>query len=92
VCNRFGGELATHRPRAGLVERANGGEERLLHDVLRRGGVADDEQRGPVGARPVAPEEPLERFRRPSLRLEDPAVLVRRTYVDTFGRSREVPR
>ena len=51
-----------------------------------------DEQRGPVGARPVAPEEPLERFRRPSLRLEDPAVLVRRTYVDTYGRSREVPR
>src|SRR5581483_2733636 len=42
------------------VEVANGGEERLLRDVLGGGGVVDDEVRRAVGAGPVVPEQRLE--------------------------------
>src|SRR5207244_11309676 len=42
------------------VERADGGEERLLGDVLRGGGVVDDEEGGAVRARPVGAKERLE--------------------------------
>src|SRR5437868_1585098 len=53
------------------VERAHRGEERLLRDVLGRGGVADDEQRRTVRARPVTPKELLERLRRAALSVTD---------------------
>ena len=39
------------------VERADGGQERLLGDVLGRGRVVQHEPRRPVGARPMAAEE-----------------------------------
>ena len=42
------------------VEIADGGEERLLGDVLGGGGVARDEPRRPEGARPVLAKEPFE--------------------------------
>ena len=54
------------------VEMAHGSEEGLLGDVLGRGRVAGDEQRGPVGARPVLAKEPLEIGDRPALGTSDP--------------------
>jgi hypothetical protein len=48
----------------GAVERAERGDERLLRDVLRGGGVVHDQPRGPVGARPVQREQRLERVAR----------------------------
>ena len=56
---------AERPPAVEAVERAHGCEKRLLRDVLRGGGVVDDEQRGAVGARPVQPEELLERRTEP---------------------------
>src|SRR5207249_6275871 len=44
------------------VEGAHGREERLLCDVLGCCGVADDEQRRAIGARPVGAKERLERL------------------------------
>ena len=57
------------------VEVAHRSQERLLGDVLRRGRVAGDEQRRPVGARPVLAEEPLEIGDRPALGTPDPGAL-----------------
>ena len=51
------------------VDRANRGEERLLGDVLRGGRVVDHEVRRPVRARPLAPEQLLERLGRAALGL-----------------------
>src|SRR6266511_4611398 len=57
------------------VERANGGEERLLRDVLRGGGVVHDEVRSAIGARPVLAEEGLEIRDRSTLRTANPRAL-----------------
>jgi hypothetical protein len=51
------------------VDRANGGEERLLRDVLRGGRVVDYQIRRPVCPRPLAPEQLLERSGRAALHL-----------------------
>ena len=50
------------------VQRADGGQERLLGDVLGRGRVVDDEPRRPVGPRPMAAEELGEGLARAALR------------------------
>src|SRR5439155_9288953 len=57
------------------VERAYGGEKRLLCDVLGRRGVVHDEIRGAVGARPVLAEEGLEIRGRSTLRTANPRAL-----------------
>src|SRR5581483_5874534 len=57
------------------VEVANGGEERLLRDVLGGGGVAGDEPRSAKRARPVLAEEPLQVGGRAALGTPDPSAL-----------------
>ena len=57
------------------VEVANGGEERLLGDVLGGGGVAGDEPRRAERARPVLAKEPLEVVDRAPLGTPDPGAL-----------------
>ena len=78
------------------VEVANGGEERLLRDVLSGGGVARDEVRGPVGPRPVLAEEALEVGDRPALGSPDPGALrhpstLRRKVLIRSIRDRDLP-
>src|SRR5579885_2433385 len=58
------------------VEVADGGQERLLRDVLGGSGVAGDEPRCPERPRPVLAEEPFEVGHRPALGAPDPAALV----------------
>ena len=57
------------------VEVADGGEERLLGDVLGGGGVAGDEVRGPKRPGPVLAKEQLEVGDRPLLGTLDPGAL-----------------
>ena len=58
----------TERPAAvEAIQRADGGEERLLCDVLGGGGVVHHEPRRPVGPRPMAAEELGEGLRRAAL-------------------------
>ena len=58
------------------VEIADGGEERLLCDVLGCARVVHDEIRGAVGAGPVQPEERLDPRSGPSLRRAHEGALV----------------
>src|SRR5689334_20913729 len=67
------------------VEVADGGQEGLLGDVLGSGGVAGDEPRRTVRARPVLAKQPLEVGDRPLLGTPDPGALrhpstLRRTF------------
>jgi hypothetical protein len=58
------------------VERADGGQEGFLRDVLRRRPVLDDQVRRSVRAPPVAAKEGLERFSRSGLRGPNPYTLI----------------
>src|SRR5436190_17275822 len=58
------------------VECSERGEEGLLRDVLGGRRVTYDQERGPVGPRPVASEQALDRFLRSALSLADQASLV----------------
>ncbi len=63
------------RERAAAVEAievADGSEEGFLRNVLRGGGVAGDEMRGPIRSRPVLAKETLEVGDRPALGSPDP--------------------
>lgn len=57
------------------IEVPDGGEEGFLRDVLGGSVVAGDEARGPIGARPVLSEEPLEILDRASLGTANPGAL-----------------
>ncbi len=67
---------AERAPAVEAVERAHGGQERLLCDVFRSRRVADDQQRGAIRARPVPAEQLLERGGRATLRVADERALL----------------
>ena len=62
-------------PAVEAVEVTDGGEERLLRDVLGGRGVARDEIRGAVRSRPVLAEEPFEVVDGTALSTPDPGAL-----------------